>query len=56
MSREESFTIGSNYAYEGLTDKEYQSLVKFFLETFGNIVANGFIEGYRTNLSHVLGN
>lgn len=46
MAREDSFNVGRMYGNEGLTLEEYNNLVRFFLDHFGQTVANGFIEGY----------
>lgn len=54
MSKEQAYQNGVQYGYDGLTITNYEAIVQFILDHFGNEVANSFIEGYRESLNNTL--
>lgn len=56
MSREQAYQNGYEYGKDGLTVLNYETIVTFILDHFGNEVANSFIEGYRESLNNTLHN
>ena len=54
MSFEQAYNNGYQYGQEGLTITNYEAIVQFILDHFGNTIANAFIEGYRESLNKTL--
>jgi len=49
MSYEEAYIRGKSYAEEGMTLKEYQEIIEYLRDNFGQMIAHGFHNGYMEN-------
>lgn len=49
MSYEEAYVYGKAYAENGLTIKEYNAIIEYLRDHFGQMIAHGFHNGYMEN-------